>query len=210
MNSYDRIKSAGEETRTGLLDAGEQVFAEQGFHGASVRAITRLAGANLGAITYHFGSKAALFEAVMLRAVSGMVAALVAAAGEQGPAPDRLERVVRAHFTYLHDHPSLRRLVLQVLLSEALVPDSITEVLRRAFGLVAMVISAGQEEGVFRAGDPRLLAVSVLTQPLMLNTVRPLLRRGPLIDLDDPSVRVRVLDNAIAFVRAGLARTTEA
>lgn len=174
-----------------------------------MRAITQRAGANLGAITYHFGSKAALFEAVVTRAQERLVTALEAAAGEAGPPDDRLERLVRAHFTYLHDHPALRRLVLHVLLMDAEVPESILAHLRRMFGIVAGVIQAGQDAGAFRPGDPRLLGVSVMTQPLMLNTVRPLLRRGPQIDLDDPAVRTRVLDNAIAFVRAGLARTRE-
>src|ERR1700684_1924176 len=48
------------DTRTRVLDAAEQLFAERGFRGTSVRAITDLAGANLAAVGYHFGSKAEL------------------------------------------------------------------------------------------------------------------------------------------------------
>lgn len=62
-------------TRTQILDAAEQLFAEHGFRGASVRAITDLAGANLAAVGYHFGSKAELLAAVVRRVIEPINAA---------------------------------------------------------------------------------------------------------------------------------------
>jgi AcrR family transcriptional regulator len=44
-------------TRNHLLDAAERLFAEQGVEATSVRDITKAAGANQGAINYHFQSK---------------------------------------------------------------------------------------------------------------------------------------------------------
>lgn len=55
------------DTRTRILDAAENLFAVHGFHGTSLRDITRAAGVNLAAVNYHFGSKDALFEEVFLR-----------------------------------------------------------------------------------------------------------------------------------------------
>ncbi|WNV85540.1 TetR family transcriptional regulator [Umezawaea sp. Da 62-37] len=63
------------DTRTQLLDAAERLFAEHGFRGASVRAITDLAGANLAAVGYHFGSKAGLLAEVVRRVVEPINAA---------------------------------------------------------------------------------------------------------------------------------------
>ncbi|MFD9737810.1 TetR/AcrR family transcriptional regulator [Umezawaea sp. NPDC059074] len=60
---------ATSDTRTQILDAAERLFAEHGYRGASVRAITDLAGANLAAVGYHFGSKAELLAAVVRRVV---------------------------------------------------------------------------------------------------------------------------------------------
>ena len=57
------------DTKSRILDAAEAVFAEQGFDGASLRAITTRAGANLAAVHYHFGSKEALFHAVYGRRI---------------------------------------------------------------------------------------------------------------------------------------------
>jgi len=63
------------DTRTQLLDAAERLFAERGYRGTSVRAITDLAGANLAAVGYHFGSKADLLAAVVRRVVEPINAA---------------------------------------------------------------------------------------------------------------------------------------
>src|SRR5262245_16070249 len=52
-------------TRQRLLDAAERLFAEKGFEGTSVDEITREAGANRAAISFHFGGKEQLYiEAV--------------------------------------------------------------------------------------------------------------------------------------------------
>jgi AcrR family transcriptional regulator len=63
------------DTRTQILDAAERLFAERGFRGTSVRAITDLAGANLAAVGYHFGSKAELVAAVARRVIEPITAA---------------------------------------------------------------------------------------------------------------------------------------
>ncbi|MFS8203434.1 TetR/AcrR family transcriptional regulator [Streptomyces sp. CWNU-52B] len=63
------------DTRTQILDAAERLFAERGYRGTSVRAITDLAGANLAAVGYHFGSKAELLAAVARRVIEPINAA---------------------------------------------------------------------------------------------------------------------------------------
>ncbi|WP_324290482.1 helix-turn-helix domain-containing protein [Streptomyces sp. H27-H1] len=61
--------------RTAVLDAAETLFAERGYRGTSVRAITDLAGANLAAVGHHFGSKAELLAAVARRVIEPINAA---------------------------------------------------------------------------------------------------------------------------------------
>lgn len=55
------------DTKQRILDAAEHLFATEGFHNTSLRALTGEAGANLAAVNYHFGSKEALLEAVFER-----------------------------------------------------------------------------------------------------------------------------------------------
>jgi AcrR family transcriptional regulator len=63
------------DTAERLLDAAERIFAEQGVEAASVRAITQAAGANVAAVSYHFGSKQDLVHALLERRVNEMHAA---------------------------------------------------------------------------------------------------------------------------------------
>ena len=55
------------DTRNKILDSAEQLFAEHGFHGTSVREITKLSGVQVSLSYYHFESKVAILEAVVDR-----------------------------------------------------------------------------------------------------------------------------------------------
>jgi len=57
-------------TREALLDAAERLFSENGIEGTSVRDIIKAAGANLGAINYHFGTKDRLALEVFTRRIA--------------------------------------------------------------------------------------------------------------------------------------------
>jgi len=60
-------------TKEGILDSAEVLFAKQGFHAVTLRDITASAGVNLAAVNYHFGSKEALFDAVSERLLSTLI-----------------------------------------------------------------------------------------------------------------------------------------
>lgn len=55
------------DTKTALLDAAEDLFAEHGFADTSLRELTKRARANLAAVNYHFGGKEELAIAVLTR-----------------------------------------------------------------------------------------------------------------------------------------------
>jgi AcrR family transcriptional regulator len=50
-----------------LLDAAETLFGEHGFDGVGMRTLAEAAKVNLGATTYHFGSKRALYIETFMR-----------------------------------------------------------------------------------------------------------------------------------------------
>ena len=54
-------------TSISILDAAERLFAERGYDGASVRDIAAGASAQIASISFHHGSKEALFERVVER-----------------------------------------------------------------------------------------------------------------------------------------------
>ena len=57
------VHSSGTKAR--LLEAVEALFIEHGYEAMSLRQITTLAGANLAAVNYHFGSKEALLQELL-------------------------------------------------------------------------------------------------------------------------------------------------
>ena len=61
-----------QDTKDRLLDAAERLFGTHGFAETSLRTLTQQAGTNLGAVNYHFGSKEALFQAVVERLVGSV------------------------------------------------------------------------------------------------------------------------------------------
>jgi AcrR family transcriptional regulator len=65
MSTY----STGENTKKQIINAAGELVAEHGFSNVSTRAVAARAGANIGSIHYHFGSKDGLFEAVVEEAV---------------------------------------------------------------------------------------------------------------------------------------------
>lgn len=194
-----------DSTREALIAAGRALFARHGYDGASVRAITARAGANLGAITYHFGSKRALYDEVVRRCLEPLAERVLALAYGGGAPPDRIEAVVRAFVEYLHANPDMPRLMLQELVLGQGPPRAAGPTIARAHAALAALVSEGQADGSIRAGDPALLAIGVLSHPLHLVLVSRALKAVLGLDLDDPDGQARALDHVAAFARAALA-----
>jgi AcrR family transcriptional regulator len=70
MSAEDMSRES--ETRERLLAQAEKMFAARGYDGTSVRQITQEAGANVAAVSYYFGGKQGLYEAVFERVLVEM------------------------------------------------------------------------------------------------------------------------------------------
>ena len=194
----------GSATRADLLSAARTLFSQRGFDGASVRAITRLAGTNLGAITYHFGTKRELYSAVLEDGLRPIAAQVAAAAESGGPALERMLRVVEAYFDHFHRHPDLPHLLLQEIAAGKEPPAVVLEIVGKVKQVIAGLHVEGVGDGSVRPGHPVLSALSVVSQPIYLTLVAPLLKSMGDIDLSDPETRRMALEHTTAFVRAGL------
>ena len=64
----------GEDTRRRILGVALELFAADGFEGASTRSLAERAGVNLPAIQYYFGSKEGLYRAVVAEIADHSVA----------------------------------------------------------------------------------------------------------------------------------------
>ncbi len=102
-------------TRDLILDAAERCFARRGFTGVSVREIAAEAGLkNQASLYHHFRDKRALYEAVLVRGITPIIA-LVAEGGKSGAADAVLDRVLE----YLEERPSLPRLIQRAGLDDS-------------------------------------------------------------------------------------------
>jgi len=195
---------AGTATRAELLAAARKAFAVKGFDGASIRGITREAGANLGAVTYHFGSKDALYAAVLEDGLRPLAARVQEAVASAGSARERMLRVVRAYWAHFEVHPDLPRLLLQEVAAGKPPPPVVLEILIGMKEAIAGLHVEGTEDGSVRAGHSVLTALSVISQPIYLTLVAPMLRTFAEVDLADPAMRDIAIEHVVAFVRAGL------
>jgi len=109
-----------EATKERILDAAEDLFAEQGFAGASLRAVTRTAGVNLAAVNYHFGSKEALFHAVVARCVAPVN-------------QERLKRLEQLEASVAHESPGVEQ-ILNTFVAPALEGVELSPAGRRIAG----------------------------------------------------------------------------
>ena len=66
MAHYFYIEMELNEKQVQILEIAEKLFAENGFDGTSVRQISKEAGINIAMISYYFGSKEKLLEALFL------------------------------------------------------------------------------------------------------------------------------------------------
>ncbi|MCV0394523.1 MAG: TetR family transcriptional regulator [Rhizobiaceae bacterium] len=91
---------ATNDVRTAILEAAERLFAARGFGAVALREIAREAKVNVGSVTYHFGHKLGLLEAIYARHTRPMNARRLELLGEARRIEDpdlRLMAILRAY-----------------------------------------------------------------------------------------------------------------
>jgi len=107
------LSPRGVETRTKLLEAAEHVFAELGYHDASIVKITEAAGVGQGTFYLYFASKKEIFDE-LVRDLNRRVRHAMKEASSQGAT--RLESELLgfgAYFRFTAEHPALYRIIRQ-------------------------------------------------------------------------------------------------
>ncbi len=103
----------GERTRRRLLEAAEQVFAELGYHDASIVKITEAAGVSQGTFYLYFSSKQEVFD-VLVEDLNSRVRHAMSEASAKGTTRLEMERLgFEAFFRFTADHPALYRVIRQ-------------------------------------------------------------------------------------------------
>ena len=108
-----RSTGRGERTRRRILDAAESVFAQFGFHDASIVRITEEAGVAQGTFYIYFSSKQQVFDEVVLDLNHRVRQAMAQASEGATSRLDAERRGFAAFFAFTAEHPSLYRLIRQ-------------------------------------------------------------------------------------------------
>jgi len=82
----DQRREAGQRTREGLLAATVELLAQHGQEGVTLREITDHAGANVSAVSYHFGSLKTLCDSAIEHALEQYLDAQMTAVASLGAA----------------------------------------------------------------------------------------------------------------------------
>ena len=154
-----QLTARGERTRQKLLEAAERIFAELGYHDASIVKITEAAGVGQGTFYLYFSGKQQVFDEVVLD-LNSRVRHAMTEASEKGTT--RAERELLgfdAFFRFTAEHPALYRIIRQ---AEFVSPETlVTHYERLTEGYVAGLRQA-MEAGEIAEGDPEVLAWSLM------------------------------------------------
>lgn len=111
------------QARERLLWEATRIFAEKGFARASTREICQAAGANVAAIHYYFGDKAALYRAVLLEPIARITGAFSQPEDADAPIEQSMRRLLGAFLTPLVQGGDMQWL-MRIHLREMVEPTS--------------------------------------------------------------------------------------
>lgn len=203
------------ETRTRLLEAAGEIFAEQGYRAATVRDICRHASANVAAIHYHFGDKGALYAEVLRYSFQLALAKYppLLDTGAGAPAGERLHAFIHSFLLRILD-PSRPAWHGRIMLREFADPSPalshiIENGIRPLYNLLKSILRdlIHETNPATRPTNEHLdsLAASVLGQCLIYKHAQPVFAQlMQAANYDEASIR-RIANHVAAFSMSAIA-----
>lgn len=163
-------RSDGIATRAKVLDAAAELFARDGYEGASLRGIAAEAEIDIATLKYHFGDKDALFAAVyrdgyeQFQSAVGPLLMRVPLARNVVELEAEVKTILERAYDYLDHHERFVRLWIYRLLES---PRAVVEAEETARSNIMALIEAGvgilRERGLVRDVDVRVMVLLLLT-----------------------------------------------
>jgi AcrR family transcriptional regulator len=166
-----RTRLTAEQRRVLILNAATDVFTEVGYRAAKVSDVAARVGVTEPVIFQNFGSKAALYGAVLDRVTSQIRADLQDLAGQHGSVPDLLAHVLSPRPARRRHDPAQHRGVLfadaATLAADPASGEPARQVARTLASHLADLLRQGQADGTIRGdvdpGTAAWLLLSVLS-----------------------------------------------
>jgi AcrR family transcriptional regulator len=135
-----------------ILEVAETLFAEKGFDGTSIRDISKVAKINIAMVSYYFGSKEHLLEALILYKTSGLKELLVNLIEEDLEPVEKINKLIELYINRINCNKGIYRILHFELASKKRVLDlnSFSEIKKANLKSLELIIQEGQAKGVFR------------------------------------------------------------
>jgi len=159
------VAKPDDDSRARIIVAARHSFASVGFEGASTRQIAAEAGVAQSLLLYHFGSKDALWRAVMDDLFASLTAHMVAAQNrvKDHSIQARLVAMVEAFVDLCAADADIHRIMtLEGRRPSERLTWLVDRHLREGYVQACDLIRRGQEAGIVKPGDPTLLYYSMI------------------------------------------------
>lgn len=143
----------GSDKRARIIDAAIKVFAERGFHTATVSEIAKAAGVADGTIYLYFKGKDDLLLRLFDEKMTELLAEARAELEREKSAPDKLARFIQLHLSLVERNPELASVLIVELRQSAQFLKAADRAKLAAYvDLIAEVVREGQESGQLAPG----------------------------------------------------------
>jgi len=153
------LSSRGVRTRRRLLEAAEDVFAELGYHDASIVKLTEAAGVGQGTFYLYFASKKDIFDELVLDLNHRVRQAMTEAASRGETRAERELLGFTAFFRFAAEHPALYRIIRQ---AEFVSPEMLHRHYERLTEGYVAGLRQAMDAGEITPGDPEVLAWALM------------------------------------------------
>ena len=181
MNRSVRPKAPAPGARR-IESAARRLFASRGYSGTSMAEIAAAAGVSKATDFHHYGSKRALYEALLGDAFAGFREQVIPLLDTRRDLQASLRDFAAAHVERLTRMQGTMRLVAREMLSGTAASSDLFagSEMSRNFAMLVEEMRRGQERGTVRADvDPGLTVFLVLAANWFLFQSSALLRRNP-------------------------------
>ncbi|WP_264530979.1 TetR/AcrR family transcriptional regulator [Flavobacterium sp. N502540] len=135
-----------------ILEVAEKLFSEKGFEGTSIRDISKHAKINIAMVSYYFGSKERLLEALIIYKTADLKLQLENLLQENIEPLDKVNKLIEIYITRISCNKGIFRVLHFELNSKKREKSMIafTELKKGNLKSVESIIAQGQSKGVFR------------------------------------------------------------
>jgi AcrR family transcriptional regulator len=131
-----------------IMEAAEKLFAEQGFAGTSVRDIAEAANVNLAMISYYFGSKEKLMEAMFLHRGADFKLQLESILQNKNLSPiQKVERLIEDYIEKIFKKQCFHKIMTreQMVSGSSFITDQIHQLKQKNSALIKELINEGKK-----------------------------------------------------------------